>query len=61
MGKETKRKRYFAIRRKLHLKEKIEKLKASYSTADAREREQIISKILKLSPGYPTNEIGKHK
>jgi hypothetical protein len=61
MGKETKRKRKFAIHFKLHKREKIGKLKARYLTADMKERERILIKIQKLSPGYPIGELGKAK
>jgi hypothetical protein len=59
MGKETKRKRQFAIRHKLQKKEKIGKLKARYNSADSKERERIFAKIRKLSPDYSIDEMGK--
>ncbi len=61
MGKETKRKRQFAIRHKLQKKDKIGKLKVRYMTADSKERERIFAKILKLSPAYSIEEMGKAK
>lgn len=61
MGKETKRKRQFAIRHHLQKREKIGKLKVRYANGDAREREKLVAKILKLSPNYLLDEISKTK
>ncbi len=61
MGKETKRKRKFAIQHKLQKKGKIGKLKTRYLDADSKERERIFAKIRKLSPNYSINEMGKAK
>jgi hypothetical protein len=61
MGKETKRKRQFAIRKHLQKREKIEKLKKRYATADAREREKLFAKVLKLSPAYTLELMGTEK
>ena len=60
MGKETKRKRQFAIRHHLQKREKIGKLKQRYANADAREREKLLAKILKLSPDYSVDELNKN-
>ncbi len=59
MGKETKRKRQFAIRHHLQKREKIGKLKQRYASADAREKEKLLAKILKLSPDYSVDELNK--
>jgi hypothetical protein len=61
MGKETKRKRKFAILHRLRKKEKMGKLKTRYQTADSKERERILTKVRKISPGYSTDLISKAK
>ncbi len=57
MGKVNHKKTHLAIQRKRHDREKIRKLKAKYQNADARDRQNILEKIQKISPGYPASEL----
>jgi hypothetical protein len=59
MGKATKRKRHFVIKKREHRREKVTKLKAKYLTVDAREREKILAKMKKVAPEYPLGELEK--
>jgi hypothetical protein len=61
MGKENKRRRYFVIKKKRERYEKIKKLKERYLAGDSIEKQKIIEKIMKLSPGYPMSELTKSK
>jgi hypothetical protein len=49
------------IKKKRERYEKIKKLKERYLAGDSIEKQKIIEKIKKLSPGYPMSELTKSK
>ncbi len=57
MGKVYRKKKHLLLVRTKQAREKIRKLKAKYRAADTRERQNILAKIQKISPGYPTSEL----
>lgn len=59
MGKVNGAKRHFIIKKNIKKHEKIKKLKEEYQNADARDKEQIIAKIRKISPAYPVEQLVK--
>ncbi len=61
MGKVNKKKKHLLIKRKLHVKEKIRKLRAKYQAADGREKQNILEKIRKISPAYPASDLQNPK
>ncbi len=61
MGKVNRKKRHLLIKRKKQRREKIDRLRARYLGADAREREKILGKIGRISPTSPAGEVEKSR